>query len=201
MAKKVSKKPTKKMVKKAPAKKAGAGGGKSGGVGGGKKKAGRANKPSIRTKRKPKSPAKNSTEKSGASSNARAAAHLNPKQLKFVREYSLSGNATEAAIAAGYVQRTAAQTGSRLLKDERVAEALGKLQEEAQEEFEVTRDKLYGMLEKAYKLGAVCGAPGAMVSAVSTIARISGLDKPKVQEGDINITVNTGVPEQESDEQ
>ena len=40
---------------------------------------------------------------------------LNPTQQKFVQEYLKSGNATDAAIAAGYSAKSARSWGSRLL--------------------------------------------------------------------------------------
>jgi len=40
---------------------------------------------------------------------------LNPKQKKFVQEYLKSGNATEAAINAGYSKKSARSWASRLL--------------------------------------------------------------------------------------
>ena len=41
---------------------------------------------------------------------------LNDKQRAFAREYGLDGNATQAAIRAGYSKRTAYAQGQRLLK-------------------------------------------------------------------------------------
>lgn len=49
---------------------------------------------------------------------------LNPKQQAFVREYLVSLNATQAAIAAGYSVATAKQQGSRLLTHADVKAAL-----------------------------------------------------------------------------
>jgi phage terminase small subunit len=42
---------------------------------------------------------------------------LTGKRLRFVKEYLIDLNATRAAISAGYSARTAAQAGSRLLRD------------------------------------------------------------------------------------
>jgi phage terminase small subunit len=42
---------------------------------------------------------------------------LNARQLRFVDEYLIDLNATQAAIRAGYSAKTAGQIGSRLLKD------------------------------------------------------------------------------------
>jgi phage terminase small subunit len=49
---------------------------------------------------------------------------LNLKQQRFVDEYLVDGNATQAAIRAGYAPRAATQAGSRLLTYEHVAVAL-----------------------------------------------------------------------------
>lgn len=42
---------------------------------------------------------------------------LNPKQQRFCEEYLISLNATQAAVKAGYSEKTAGSQGSRLLKD------------------------------------------------------------------------------------
>jgi len=49
---------------------------------------------------------------------------MTPKQETFVREYLIDLNATQAAIRAGYSERTAEQQGSRLLSNAKVAEAV-----------------------------------------------------------------------------
>lgn len=40
---------------------------------------------------------------------------LNPRQLKFVKEYLKTGNGTQSAIAAGYAKKTARQISAQLL--------------------------------------------------------------------------------------
>lgn len=49
---------------------------------------------------------------------------LNPKQQRFVHEYLIDLNATQAAVRSGYSERTAKQQGSRLLTDADVAAAV-----------------------------------------------------------------------------
>lgn len=49
---------------------------------------------------------------------------LEPKQARFVSEYCKSLNATEAAIKAGYSPNGARQTGSRLLANKAISEAV-----------------------------------------------------------------------------
>jgi len=54
---------------------------------------------------------------------------MTPKQDRFVAEYLVDLNATQAALRAGYSPRTAPQQGSRLLKnvDVQAAVAPGKV--------------------------------------------------------------------------
>lgn len=55
---------------------------------------------------------------------------LTPKQQAFVDAYLLSLNATEAAKAAGYSEKTANEQGSRLLANVNIAEAIQKAKDE-----------------------------------------------------------------------
>lgn len=49
---------------------------------------------------------------------------LTAKQEAFVRAYAASGNATQAAIAAGYSQKVAAEVGSENLRKPHIADAI-----------------------------------------------------------------------------
>lgn len=55
---------------------------------------------------------------------------LAPKQAAFVREYLIDLNATQAAIRAGYSEKTAYSQGQRLLKDVEIASAIQEAQNE-----------------------------------------------------------------------
>lgn len=46
---------------------------------------------------------------------------LTPRQIAFVEAYIQSGDATEAAIMAGYSRKTAASQGSRMLRNDKIA--------------------------------------------------------------------------------
>jgi len=54
---------------------------------------------------------------------------LTPKQARFVQEYLLDLNATQAAVRAGYSAKTAEQQGPRLLGNVGVAAAIAKAQD------------------------------------------------------------------------
>jgi phage terminase small subunit len=73
---------------------------------------------------------------------------LNPKQQRFVAEYLKDLNATQAAIRAGYSEKTAKQIGSRLLTNVDVAEAIAKGQEKIAEKAGVTVEKIIDELAK-----------------------------------------------------
>jgi phage terminase small subunit len=61
---------------------------------------------------------------------------LTPKQQRFVENYLLDLNATQAAIRAGYSARTANQQGSRLLENEDVRKAIDAGKEKRSEKTE-----------------------------------------------------------------
>ena len=63
-----------------------------------------------------------------------------PKQARFVEEYLIDLNATQAAIRAGYSSNTAEQIGHQLLKKTSVSEAIAKAQAERSERLEITAD-------------------------------------------------------------
>lgn len=62
---------------------------------------------------------------------------LNDQQQRFVEEYVKDLNATQAAIRAGYAEKTAHSQGSRLLKNVKVIEAIAKKQKKVAERAEL----------------------------------------------------------------
>ena len=65
---------------------------------------------------------------------------LTPRQDRFVHEYLVDLNATQAAVRAGYAMRSADVTASRLLGNAKVGAAVRHLQGQTQERLEITRD-------------------------------------------------------------
>lgn len=65
---------------------------------------------------------------------------MTPKQLRFVQEYLLDLNATQAAIRAGYSKRTANEQGARLLAKASVAEAIAAAQARRADRTEINAD-------------------------------------------------------------
>lgn len=67
---------------------------------------------------------------------------LTDKQKRFCDEYLIDLNATQAAIRAGYSQKTAEQTASRLLRNVKVQEYIAKRQKELSRSTEITQERV-----------------------------------------------------------
>lgn len=67
---------------------------------------------------------------------------LTAKQECFVAEYLIDLNATQAAIRAGYSEKTAYSMGQRLLKNVEVQAALQEAQAKRSERTEITQDRV-----------------------------------------------------------
>ena len=65
---------------------------------------------------------------------------ITPQQKKFVQEYLKSGNATAAAIAAGYSARSAASRASKLLETPGVIEYRRKLEKKLFDEMGISKE-------------------------------------------------------------
>lgn len=62
---------------------------------------------------------------------------MNLRRSKFIPEYLLSGNATEAAIKAGYSKKTAYSQGQRLLKNDEIMNEIIESKDKLQAETEI----------------------------------------------------------------
>jgi hypothetical protein len=73
---------------------------------------------------------------------------LTPKQERFVAEYLIDLNATQAAIRAGYSADTAKQQGSRLLTNADVAAAVAARQVKVGNKLEITAERVADELSR-----------------------------------------------------
>ena len=76
---------------------------------------------------------------------------LSAKQKKFVREWLIDLCGTRAAIRAGYSEKSAAQTASRLMKDPAVREYRDALLKEEFDSLGITRHSLAVELWRVYE--------------------------------------------------
>src|SRR5262245_26754988 len=77
---------------------------------------------------------------------------LTPRQQRFVEEYLIDLNATQAAIRAGYSSKTAGQQGERLLKNVEIKAAVDDAISERSERTKVTSAKV---LERLWSIATV----------------------------------------------
>lgn len=121
---------------------------------------------------------------------------LLPKQAAFVREYLLCGNATQAALAAGYSQKTARVIGQENLLKPAIASLLAEKQtviaarqDERLATMELTKEKVAREIARISffdprKMFAEDGRPLAITELDSdTAATIIGLDVLEQYEG------------------
>lgn len=73
---------------------------------------------------------------------------LNPRQARFVDEYLVDLNATQAAIRSGYSKKTAAQIGERLLRKVEIQQALSGRMKARETRTEITQDKVLAELAR-----------------------------------------------------
>jgi phage terminase small subunit len=65
---------------------------------------------------------------------------LTPKQERFINEYLIDLNATQAAIRAGYSKKTSKSQGQRLLTNVDIAAAIARAQGDRTERTNITQD-------------------------------------------------------------
>ena len=93
---------------------------------------------------------------------------LTDKQTAFVREYLVDLNATQAAIRAGYSERTASRIGPQLFGKTWVREAIEKAQAKRARRVEVTQDyvlsNLVEVVERTMQRAPVLDRKGEQVT-------------------------------------
>lgn len=103
---------------------------------------------------------------------------LTPKQQKFIKAYSLSGNATQAALAAGYSERTACKIGSENLQKPDIQAGLAKRQAEYAAELEVTKRDVMGHVLEAIEMGRKQQRPDVLIQGAMALAKLCGFVEP-----------------------
>lgn len=100
---------------------------------------------------------------------------LTDKQQAFVREYLVDLNATQAAVRAGYSEKTASEIGHENLRKPQIEMALADAFEQRAERVQLDQDTVIrGLLEEARYRGT--GAShSARVQAWTTLARHLGM--------------------------
>ena len=119
-------------------------------------------------------------------------ANLTPKQQRFVEEYLIDLNATQAAIRAGYSEKTAKSVGHENLTKPDIA------QESLSNKTQLTVDMVVNGLLKEAQDYAEGSTQSARVSAWAHLGKHLGMFKDKIEHsgpngGDINVTITRRV--------
>ena len=123
------------------------------------------------------------------------AARLTDKQQRFVAEYLIDLNATQAAIRAGYSAKNADKIGSQLLGKTRVSEAIQAEKTARSERTEITQDYVINKLKAIADQDASDGTDSELkyssqLKALELLGRHLGMftDRMKV-EGNVPVVI------------
>ncbi len=110
---------------------------------------------------------------------------LTPQQLRFCQRFIESDNATEACIAAGYSEKSAASQASRLLKNANVTVEITRRQEAAGKRAEIREDDIIRMLLDDRDGARAVKQYGPAVRAAELLGRKLGMFVDKRLVGEI----------------
>ena len=97
---------------------------------------------------------------------------LTPKQAIFIAEFLVDGNATRAAIASGYSEKTAEAAGSRLLRNVKVSRVLAERNARRVEKLDVTAERVLCELAKLSYFD-----PGRLFDEFGKLKRVTEMDE------------------------
>ena len=106
---------------------------------------------------------------------------LNPKQQRFITEYLKDLNATQAAIRAGYSEKTARAIGHRLLTKDDIKDAVQKAQDARSRRTELSADWVIHRLRKEATRTDEGASHGARVSALKLLGQHLGMFRDRVE--------------------
>jgi len=109
-------------------------------------------------------------------------AKLTNKQQAFCEHYVSNGfNATQAAISAGYSEKTAGSIGGENLQKPEIVQEIAKFQARVADKAEITALDLVAELEEARELAKEQGQGSVLVSATMGKAKLLGLEQNILQ--------------------
>lgn len=99
---------------------------------------------------------------------------LTPRQTKFVDEYLVDANGTQAAIRAGYSASGARVAAHRLLTNVAISSRVEARQRADAARLSVTRESVLARLLEAFELAREEREPAAMISAARELGKLLG---------------------------
>ena len=115
---------------------------------------------------------------------------LSPKQKRFVDEYLIDLNATQAAIRAGYSKAAAGSVGHEILKKPEIAKAISEAQAAREQRTQITKDRVLQELAKLafFDIRKIYSDDGALLAIKdiddSSAAAISGIESSELKAED-----------------
>ncbi len=100
---------------------------------------------------------------------------LTPQQVRFCQLFIESDSATEACVAAGYSEKSAASQASRLLKNANVMAEITRRQEEASKRADIREDDVIKMLVQVRDEAREAKQFGPCVRAIELIGKKMGM--------------------------
>lgn len=108
---------------------------------------------------------------------------LSPIQEAFVKHYLTLNNATQAAIKAGYSEKTASVQANKLVNNNLVFAAIQKARNETGEKLQFTREGQLKKLQNIYDDPAA--RPGDQIKVIEVQNKMLGLDQPPIEKEDM----------------
>lgn len=105
---------------------------------------------------------------------------LTPRQLRFVEEFVLSGNAAEAARKAGYSTNGAKVTGCRLLTNPNLQAAIAHTQQTHKATLDIRKEQVIAAILSAVDTARTQENPTAMISGLREIGRLCGFYEAEI---------------------
>lgn len=105
---------------------------------------------------------------------------LNPKQTRFVAEYLIDSNATQAAIRAGYSERTARQMGAENLTKPSIAAAIAVGTARIAGRLDITAEKVLRDIEDVRKKATADGVYASAIRASELQGKAIGMFEDKL---------------------
>lgn len=117
---------------------------------------------------------------------------LTPKQLRWIDEFLVDGNASAAAVRAGYSERSARTIAHENMTKPDVQAVLQARQMDVANDLLITRQGVIQGLLEAVDMGREQRNPAAMVSALREIGKILGFYAPESKRVELT-AVQTGL--------
>ena len=114
---------------------------------------------------------------------------LTPKQQAFVNEYLVNMNATQAAIRAGYSEKTAYAIGEQNLKKLEIKEVITAAMEERSINTKITAENVLKRISEVTEKAISEGNYSAAIRGLELLAKHLGLLKDKAEPEREKITV------------